>query len=112
MSTQTEATKAFETPDWWGLSHQQDIVIGNLIEADGHWISPFQFCDALYEEKGDEEFVPYMVAPAKLRVLVQRCRDIVGEITDDKAVIITKRGTGWRLKARDRLRLINSVEPE
>tara|TARA_R110000772_G_C13310278_1_gene440231 strand:- start:24815 stop:25117 length:303 start_codon:yes stop_codon:yes gene_type:complete len=97
----------YDIPAWWSLSNQQDVVIGNLIDAKGEWITAYQFCDALYGE-GDEK----MVAPAKLRVLMQRCRDIVDELTQGRAQIITRRGSGWRIKLSDRTRLMTAVEPD
>lgn len=93
----------FEVPEEWGLSEQQEVVIGSLIDDAGSFIPPYELCRALYEGK----FKKGCPAPAKLRVLVQRCRDILAELTDGKVEIETKRGKGWRITKKGRMILAN-----
>lgn len=81
----------FEIPANWKLSPQQEVVIGSLIDEAGTYISVSAFCEALYEE----DYVG--PAPAKLRVLVQRCREVLGELTEGRAKIETKRNKGYRI---------------
>ena len=104
MSTLEE----FEVPDEWGLSEQQEVVIGSLIDERGKYIPPYALCAALYPN--DDRYEPGSPAPAKLRVLVQRCRDIVSALTDDRSEIETKRGKGWRITKRSRIILMKAVD--
>lgn len=95
----------FDIPKSWGLSPQQEVIIGSLIDEPGKFVSAEEFCHVLYdEENGDKP------APAKLRVLVQRCREIVSGLSDGVVQIESKRGSGWRLSRKHRLLLINLVE--
>lgn len=91
----------FEIPPQWGLSEQQECVIGSLIDDAGNYAPPYQLCAVLYPN--DPPYAKGAPAPAKLRVLVQRCRDIVYDLTDGRAEIETKRGKGWRVTKKSRL---------
>lgn len=84
----------FNLPDW--LSPQQRIVLELFIENPGQHVSTDKFCEALYGERRDKG-----PAPAKLRVLIQRCRDIVDEITNDMAYITIRRNSGWKMSRKD-----------
>ena len=103
------AKEEFKIPVWWGLSDQQSFVIGTLMDKPGKFTSPYVLCDELYPDDGVDEGDP---APAKLRVLVQRCRDIVEGISDSEAEIETKRGKGWRITRKSHAILAEAVEPE
>lgn len=96
----------FEIPEEWNLSDQQDVVIGSLLDDAGEYISAAELQDALYGEKVE----PGSAAPAKLRVLIQRCRDIVYELSDGKVEIETRRGKGWRITKKGRLILRKSID--
>ena len=98
----------FEVPDEWGLSEQQEVVIGSLIDERGKYIPPCELCNALYPD--DKTYKAGSPAPAKLRVLVQRCRDIVEDLTEGRAEIENKRGKGWRITKRDRIILMKAVD--
>lgn len=91
--------KQFDVPESWGLSPQQEDLIGTLLDEAGEYVSPADLCDIIYEEEMPDD----APAPAKLRVLVQRCRDIVFELSDGKAEIETRRGKGWRITKKGRL---------
>lgn len=99
-------TEEFEVPDEWGLSEQQEFVIGSLIDERGKYVPPFELCNELY----DEEYEAGAPAPAKLRVLMQRCRDIVADLTSGRVEIETRRGKGWRITKRARIILMKAVE--
>ena len=103
------ATNEFEVPNEWGLSDQQEIIIGSLMDDAGKFIPAYELCNGLYpdDKKGYEAGCP---APAKLRVLVQRCRDIVHDLTNGKASIETKRGKGWRVTKKSRIILAKAVD--
>lgn len=96
----------FEIPDEWGLSEQQEVVIGSLIDARGSYIPAADFCNALYPD--DQTYRPRAPSPAKLRVLIQRCRSIVADLTNDRAGIQTKRGKGWRVIKTERVILMKA----
>ena len=81
----------FDVPKRWMLSPQQEVVIGSMMDTPGRYVSAFDLCPALYDEECEG------AAPPKLRVLLQRCRDIVDELTYGEATIENKRGRGWRL---------------
>lgn len=87
-------TNHFDLPDW--LSPQQKIVLMLFIEYPGCHISADYFCEALYgEHRGKGP------APAKLRVLIQRCRDIIDEITNNRAEVTIRRNSGWKMSRKD-----------
>lgn len=96
----------FEIPESWGLSAQQECLIGSLLDEAGEYLSADDLCDALYPDDVREEGAP---APAKLRVLIQRCRDILHELSGGRADIEGKRGTGWRITKKGRVILRNLV---
>lgn len=87
----------FTIPPEWELSPQQEVVIGSLIDEAGDYISAADFCDALYDENCPGP------APAKLRVLIQRCREILEELTGDQVQVETRRYKGWRITKKDRI---------
>lgn len=92
-------------PEKWSLSEQQDIVIGNLIDNAGNYITAEAFCDAIYAEDIGED-----PAPAKLRVLIQRCRAIVEDISKDQVKVKGRRNSGWKMTyqhGQDMLRIID-----
>lgn len=99
-------TKRFTVPDEWGLSEQQEVVLGSLLDAAGEFVAPIEFVSALY----DDEVEPGMAAPAKLRVLVQRCRAILDEQSKGKVKIITRRNLGWKISSKGRLLLQKIVD--
>jgi len=74
----------------WDISPQQAIVIGRLLANPSKYQSTAVLCKLLY----GKAITP---APAKLRMLVQRCRDIVHDETDGKAAITGKRNNGWKI---------------
>ncbi len=82
----------FKIPKAWALSPQQELVIGSFLDEAGHHISTADFCKALYDE--DCALGP---APAKLRVLIQRCRAIIAAKTNGRVVILGKRNSGWKI---------------
>lgn len=97
----------FEVPDEWGLSEQQEFLIGSLIDERGKYVQAYQLCNELYLD--DRPYDPGEPAPAKLRVLVQRCRDIVADLTNGRSKIDTMRGKGWRITKRSRVILMKAV---
>ncbi len=101
--------KRIELPNDWKLSERQELVIGSLADEPGEWISAYDFCVALYGKKGCK---PGMAAPAKLRVLVQRCREILEEEAGSKVKIEGKRGSGWFMSRKSAAILRNIVDPD
>ncbi len=87
-------TNHFDLPDW--LSPQQKIVLGLFVDNPGHHVSTGQLCKALYGEHCDKA-----PAPAKLRVLIQRCRDILSDITDNGVEVTVRRNSGWKISRKD-----------
>lgn len=88
----------FKVPDKWDLSPQQECVVGTLMDDAGEYTTAGEFCDALYGEgfaKGP--------APAKLRVLMQRCRAIVKDKSRGKVTVLVKRNSGWKITRKSRL---------
>lgn len=100
-------TEEFEIPDEWGLSERQEVVIGSLIDARGAYIPAFELCNALYVD--DAPYKRDDSAPAKLRVLMQRCRQIVDDLSAERTRIAGKRGKGWRITMRERIYLITAT---
>ncbi len=96
-----------ELPRAWGLSEQQDFIIGSLADEPATYLSAFEFCEELY---GEAE--PGMPAPAKLRVLIQRCREILHEETDGRVKIEGKRGSGWYMSRKSVAILRKIVDPD
>lgn len=84
-------------PKEWNLSIQQDYVLGILADYPSKYISPQEMCSELYDEKYEKPKYNKMPAPAKLRVLVQRCREILNIRTNNKVKIEIVRNTGWRM---------------
>ncbi len=85
-----------ELPKSWGLSEQQDIVIGGLIDEAGNYVTAHQFCEAIYDEDIGSD-----PAPAKLRVLIQRCRAIINKVSDGGVEVEIKRNHGWKMTKRN-----------
>ncbi len=96
-----------ELPEAWGLSEQQDFIIGSLADEPGVYQSAYDFCEELY---GHAE--PGMPAPAKLRVLIQRCREILHDETDGKVKIEGKRGSGWYMSRKSLAFLRKVIDPD
>ena len=96
----------FKIPEEWELSEQQELVIGSLVDYAGEYISPAEFCFALYDEEIEGP------APAKLRVLMQRCRQILDEITGEQVDIEVKRNKGWRITKKGRILLKRAANGE
>lgn len=86
-------------PKKWNLSNQQDIVIGGLIDCAGSYISAADFCEDLYGEDCNGP------APAKLRVLIQRCRAIIDNYSEGKVEVLIRRNSGWKLTKRDAFKM-------
>ena len=86
-------------PESWGLSEQQDIVIGGLIDFAGSYTSAGEFCMEIYDEDCGGP------APAKLRVLIQRCRTIIDNYSEGKIAVLVKRNSGWKLTKRDAFKM-------
>ena len=80
-----------ELPKVWGLSGPQDVVIGGLLDYAGQYVAPADFCDWIYGEACDGP------APAKLRVLVQRCRALIEQFSDGRVEVQIKRNSGWKI---------------
>lgn len=74
----------------WDISPQQAMVIGLLLAQPSKFKTTAFLCQVLYGK-------PITPAPAKLRMLVQRCRDIISDNTDAKATIVGKRNSGWKI---------------
>jgi len=85
--------KPFEIPEKWNLSSQQELVIGSLMDEAGTYIPPSAFCDVLYCER----YLLKAAAPAKLRVLIQRCRGILAKHSNNRVDIVVKRNSGWKI---------------
>ncbi len=85
-------------PELAKRDYPENMLIGTLLDYAGSYVSPKFLCNSLYEEKiGDDP------APAKLRVLVQRCRAILENRTDDRVKITIRRNTGWKISKKHRL---------
>lgn len=84
----------FEFPASWDLSPQQDFVLGTLADHQGQYVSSKKLTKGLY---GKAE----RPAPAKLRVLMQRCREIVEYFTFGECVISGRRNSGWLISTSD-----------
>lgn len=97
----------FKIPEWWGLSEQQEFVIGTLMDMPGKFVAPYVLCNGLYLDDKAKKGDP---APAKLRVLLQRCRDIIEGLTGSEAQIETKRGKGWRVTRKSHAILSETVD--
>lgn len=86
----------FEIPEAWKLSPQQALIIGSLADEPGRFISPEDFCKALWPDRR-----PETKAPARLRVLMQRCRELIVHHAQDKSdiqlVIVSKRNNGYMM---------------
>jgi DNA-binding response OmpR family regulator len=95
--------KNVKLPKSWELSDQQECVIGSLIDHAGDWVSSEAFTKALYG-------TPEKPAPAKLRVTMMRCRDIVFEQSNGRVEIDVKRNAGWKLTVRNALILKKFIE--
>lgn len=80
----------FKLIEAWEISPQQATVIGRLLANPGKFQSSAVLCKLLYGKATTP-------APAKLRMLVQRCRDIVCDETKGTATIIGKRNSGWKI---------------
>tara|TARA_R110000772_G_scaffold2839_1_gene10291 strand:+ start:1303 stop:1611 length:309 start_codon:yes stop_codon:yes gene_type:complete len=84
--------RAIDLPKCWNLSEQQDIVIGALVVMAGKYVTAEMLCTWLYSE-----YIGKSPAPAKLRVLMQRCRALIKEHSQGQAVIEGKRNHGWKI---------------
>lgn len=80
----------FKLIEKWGISPQQATVIAHLLVNPSKFQSTATLCDLLY----GKAITP---APAKLRMLIQRCRDIIVDETNCRATIIGKRNSGWKI---------------
>lgn len=93
-------------PETWGLSPQQDFLIGSLYDESGRPLSPATLCKALYGGKW-RRGTP---APAKLRVLVRRCREILKKCSKGRVEIQSRRNEGYRISRKDCVILRKLVE--
>lgn len=84
-------TYRFKIPEKWGLSPQQITVIELLMLNPGKYVSSLELCYELYDEKTTGP------APAKLRMLVQRCRDILYDKVGSRVPIVGRRNSGWKI---------------
>jgi len=100
--------KEFELPGEWRLSDQQELVIGSLLDEAGRYLSPKSLGEALY----DEPMRLKQPAPAKLRVLVQRCRQILHDRTDGVVTIEIRRNSGWKITEHNRKVLQKIIEDQ
>lgn len=98
----------FELPNSWGLSEQQELVIGSLLDDAGRYLSAKVLCDALYGGAMKTK----QPAPAKLRVLIQRCRDILHTRSKGLVKIDVRRNSGWKITKHNREVLQNIVDAE
>lgn len=98
MEKARKPTTPVEFPASWHLSPQQDFIIGTLADENGHYVSSKELTKGLYGEAMHP-------APAKLRVLIQRCRELLHELTDGECAIIGKRNSGWFMATSDFERL-------
>jgi len=91
-------TRAFKVPEGWGLSDQEEFVIGTLMDTPGRFHPAYELCNTLYRDyEGGARFKRGYDAPTKLRVLVLRCRRHVAKLSKGRAKIEGKRGRGWRI---------------
>lgn len=79
-----------------GISEQQETVLQYLTADPGVFLSAADLCDEIYDEDIEDE-----PAPAKLRVLMQRCRKVVTDVSKGRSKIVTRRGVGWKMTRRD-----------
>lgn len=93
--------RTYTVPKKWGLTLIESEVICLLIDYPGEYITVREMCGLVYGEDLDRG----TPAPAKLRVLVQRCRRIVENVAGLTVEIEIKRGKGWRISRRNVLRL-------
>lgn len=83
--------KDLKLPDSWHLSGYQELVIGSLLDAAPDFVTIPALTKAMYGKASK-------TAPAKLRVTMQRVRDIVWDKTEWSVEIEGIRGKGWRLE--------------
>ena len=99
--------KQFKIPKAWALSPQQELVIGSLLDDAGRFVSPAELSAALYP---DDPIDDGMSAPAKLRVLVQRCRQLLDDHTGGIVPSVSRRNSGWKITKITRLKLGKFLE--
>lgn len=75
------------------------------MDSAGKYVSSAEFCKGLYGEENGKG-----PAPAKLRVLIQRCRDILELRTRGRVGIAVKRNSGWKITRKDAHLLTKIVE--
>ncbi len=95
-------------PRIWGMSKIQSRVIRTLANNPGYYTSAYEFCQIIYPRDAE----PGMPAPAKLRVLIMECRDMLHDLTDGEIVIDSKRGSGWYMTQETVDALRNIVDPK
>ena len=103
------AQKSFNIPEDWGLSAQQELMIGSLLDEAGRFISPAELSAALYP---DDPIDDGMRAPAKMRVLIQRCRELMDKHTGGIVTIVTRRNSGWKISKKSRLLLQKFIDAQ
>lgn len=86
-------------PDSWNLTFPQDVVIRGLIDFAGSYVTADDFCDAIYDERCPGP------APAKLRVLIQRCRSLVINFTGGEVHIEVRRNSGWKITKKNAFKM-------
>ena len=97
----------FKIPEAWGLSPQQELVIGSLLDDAGRFLSPAELSEALYP---DDPVDDDMRAPAKMRVLIQRCRELMEIHTGGLVTIVTRRNSGWKVSKKSRLMVQKAID--
>lgn len=95
--------KNVELPRSWRLGSMQDCVIGSLLDEAGDFVSSADLCEALYGEATTP-------SPAKLRVLIQVCRETLADLSDGEVKIVGKRNYGWKFTIRSAMRLKKLIE--
>ncbi len=101
------AQKLLELPKSWGVSEQQESVICFLGQYPGQYVTAAEFCNELYPD--DDRYKDDAPAPTKLRVLIQRCRQILSDQTEGEVSIYSRRGQGWMITRRHGITLLKIV---
>ncbi len=92
----------------WGFTKTQSLTIMLFLNFPGEYIDGYDILDEIYSEEV-EDGAP---VPAKVRVLVKRCREGLAEIFEGPPTIKTKRGKGYIMSKKDAADLEIVIETE
>lgn len=87
------------TPREWCLTEDQEDLLLMFLSAPGEILTTKELMDEFYP---DDEYETGTPAPAKLRVMIMRIRDLLTWLADEydlprEPALNTKRGQGWTM---------------